>query len=350
MRSVDHIIVGHGLAGATLELELTKRGLHVVVVDRDEATTTSRVAAGLMTPITGKRFTTTPRWRELWPGAIDFYRDAEESLQGEFFHRLPAVRLFGDAEERERFARRREAVHDLIATVDDLEDGLVDERHVRNAFGGFRMLDTGRLDVAEFLASCRRALGDRLLVADLEAQDVVDDGDRIRVPRLELVAPRITFCEGFDLQPRHEIDFEAAKGEILSLRIKGLPASVTLHAQGLWLTPTGADSFLLGATYDWDRLDREPTDHAARELLDRIGIVLRADHEVIGHAAAVRPIVHGRQPVVGTIAEQPRMGIINGLGSKGALLAPFIARMYGDDLTRGQGIDPDFDVTRRRKP
>ena len=51
---LDFVIIGQGLAGTTLAWQLKWQGLRGVIVDRDDRTSASRVAAGLMTPATGK--------------------------------------------------------------------------------------------------------------------------------------------------------------------------------------------------------------------------------------------------------------------------------------------------------
>ena len=51
----DAIIVGQGLAGTTLAWCLLEAGLSVLVTDREEEVTSSKIAAGLITPITGQR-------------------------------------------------------------------------------------------------------------------------------------------------------------------------------------------------------------------------------------------------------------------------------------------------------
>ena len=49
------MICGQGLAGTLLAWELVRLGSRVVVVDPGETVTSSKVAAGIVTPITGKR-------------------------------------------------------------------------------------------------------------------------------------------------------------------------------------------------------------------------------------------------------------------------------------------------------
>src|ERR1700754_85545 len=71
-KSFDFVIVGQGLAGTALAWHLRWRRFRVLVLDRRDAVTSSRVAAGLLTPITGKRLALTWRFADLWPEAVAF--------------------------------------------------------------------------------------------------------------------------------------------------------------------------------------------------------------------------------------------------------------------------------------
>src|SRR5262245_56991254 len=105
MNRVDFVIVGQGLAGMTLAWQLRRRGQHVLVIDR-EGGGSSRIAAGLITPVTGKRLARSWRWDELFPAAVAFYRSLEVETGEAFFHQRPALRLFADEAERDEFDRR----------------------------------------------------------------------------------------------------------------------------------------------------------------------------------------------------------------------------------------------------
>src|SRR5215213_4280553 len=96
MRCVDFVIVGAGLAGTTLAWQLRRRGRSVLVLDRETGGAASRVAAGLVTPVTGKRLARSWRWDELFPAAVAFYREVEAEHGATFFHERPALRLFAD--------------------------------------------------------------------------------------------------------------------------------------------------------------------------------------------------------------------------------------------------------------
>ena len=99
--------------------------------------------------------------------------------------------------------------------------------------------------------------------------------------------------------------------------------------------------FRAGSTYEREQLDGEPTERGRSEIESRLREFLRLPFEVIDHAAAVRPIIRESRPVLGFHPEHPRIGIFNGLGSKGSLLAPFFAAQLADVLCGTGQLDPD---------
>jgi glycine/D-amino acid oxidase-like deaminating enzyme len=64
--------------------------------------------------------------------------------------------------------------------------------------------------------------------------------------------------------------------------------------------------------------------------------------------SAVRPIVKGRQALIGTHPAHPRVAFLNGLGSKGSLRAPWLARHLVEHLLDGAPLDPEFDLQDNR--
>src|SRR5258708_21923737 len=86
---VDHIIVGQGLAGSCLAIQLLNRGKKIMVFDEPEKNRASKVAAGLFNPVTGKRMTKSWKADEIFPCLFQFYSEAEKLLSNKFFHLLP---------------------------------------------------------------------------------------------------------------------------------------------------------------------------------------------------------------------------------------------------------------------
>ena len=68
--------------------------------------------------------------------------------------------------------------------------------------------------------------------------------------------------------------------------------------------------------------------------------------EVIDHAAAVRPIINESKALIGVHPADEHLAFFNGLGSKGALHAPFFAGSLAAHLADGAPLDEACDLRR----
>lgn len=346
----DVIIVGQGLAGSALAWRLAERGLSAVVVDRggvDEAgrPSASRVAAGLITPVAGKRLTIAKGFEQRWASARDFYRRVEETTGTELLTERPAVRVFIDEAERSRFLERaadaRFAEHARLAEPSELPPG-IDSR-----WGGFVLPGAARLHVAAFLESTRAWLvrSGSLVRADLDPERglVLHDG-YVEARGLDVTAKRLVFCQGHTAALPSQLTgapFASgkrtpAKGEVLTVEIPSLRTDRVTH-RGVWIVPDGSGTeskivgrYRVGSTNDWERLDSAPTEAGRDELLARLADAGVGQTRVVGHQAAVRPATSDRLPVYGFSPDEPRIGWLNGLGAKGSLWAPWAAGRLAD--------------------
>lgn len=327
----EFAIVGQGLAGTALAWQLLRRGRTVLVVDSERADSSSRIAAGLITPVTGKRLAESWRWKELCPAAVAFYRAIEAETGARFFHQRPALRLFAGAAERDELRRRDAGVlRGLVRVVEAPEC-------FDAPFGGFEMPDAARLDVPLYLDASRHYFRSRAayLAATVGPRDTFD-------------ARTVVFCCGFAPGPDPlfgSIRFNAAKGEMLTVRVRGLREARVVH-RGIWLGPLGDDLFRVGATYTWDPLDSLPTPEGRAEIEAKLRAFLKPPFEVVGHSAAVRPVIDAGHPALGRHPLHTRFAYFNGLGSKGSLLAPFFANQLAAHLCDEGDIDEQVNVAR----
>lgn len=96
----DFILVGHGLAGGILARTLSQQGYKLAVFDVYKATSASRVAAGLVNPLAGKRFAKSWLAEKFVPYARAFYQQLEKDLGINIWHSLPIFKLFSSVEEQ----------------------------------------------------------------------------------------------------------------------------------------------------------------------------------------------------------------------------------------------------------
>lgn len=91
---VDVLIVGQGICGTFLSRELDRVGLSYIVIDEVQPHTASRAAAGLINPVTGRRFVKTWMIDELLPFMRKVYDGAMlRPVQVVDFFPTPQMRL-----------------------------------------------------------------------------------------------------------------------------------------------------------------------------------------------------------------------------------------------------------------
>ena len=341
----DAIIVGQGLAGTTLAWHLQEAGQRVLIIDRDEAVTASKIAAGLITPVTGQRLALSWRVDEFLPVARKFYARIEKRTDTKFFHPRAAVRLFSTDAEPAAWMDRCQHPDFQMQMLTPQPSPVIRAEIADAPFGGFAM-QAAQLDVAAYLDASRAVLPCERMTLDWQ-RDVTLGADEIFVKghRTRLLMS----CEGFAAtrNPYFSwVPFRAAKGDILTVRFHGAMPQQSVH-RGIWIAPAAdADVFYVGATYDWETLDQVPSAAARDDLERQLKAFVRVPYTVLDHRAAVRPIIHESKPRIGVHPQHPRLGFFNGLGSKGALLAPWYAETLANSLVRGTTLSRDVDVAR----
>ncbi len=349
---LDFVVIGQGLAGTTLAWHLKWRGLRGLIVDRDDGTSASKVAAGLMTPVTGKRLV--PAWRldETWTAAEKFYRQVEAETHSQFLTQPGQVRLFESEESKAEFERRDWAEHPVEIRQPQM---LVDDTSIDAPLGGFELPTARRLDVPAYLGVSRKEFlaNDMLRIATLNpATDLKIENGTVHFSNPDVRAKRVIFCQGAlgaENPWFNDVEYKSARGEILTLKIDGLSETRIVN-QVVWLVPCGNGIFKAGSTYDFENLDLGATPAGRDEIVERLKKYLKLPFEIVGHESGVRPIVTERRPIIGVHRKLPQLAIFNGLGSKGSLLAPLVASQLAEHLFNGSSIEPELDYHVRFRP
>ena len=359
----DVIIVGQGLAGTALAWRLIAAGQRVLVMDAPRAVTSSRIAAGLITPITGKRMVIAPGMETHLASARSFYWDVEARTGARFFFERRAIRLFASEAERTVWAKRRDrAEYEPYLAADgeglaaggrslaadgrslaadgggSIDDGVCDV-----SAGGFTF-QGAQLDTVAYLEASRASFP--FIAAQLDwANSVVFEGNSVSVGGQR--ARRVISCEGYGAAQNPYfswVPFNAAKGDILTVRFHA-PVPPHCYHRGIWIAPTSErDVFLVGSTYDWSALDCVPSAEARDDIEAKLKAFWRVGYTVVDHRAAVRPIISRSNPKMGWHPQHPMLGIFNGLGSKGSLMSPWFADVFARNIVDGAAIPATSDI------
>ena len=139
--NVDVIIVGQGIAGTCLALSCIEQGMSILVIDDQTLSSSSRLSAGMFTPIFGKRLTLSWQVSELFPFALAFYKTYEKRFNQTFLYHHKTARLFTDTSEVDYFNKRKRDTQYSSFIGEDIDPGSFQQ--FKAEFGGFFINSSG---------------------------------------------------------------------------------------------------------------------------------------------------------------------------------------------------------------
>lgn len=320
--SGEILIVGQGLAGTMLAWEFERAGIAFSIADLGHAHAASKVAAGIINPITGQRIVKSWRVDTLLPIARESYRALEKELGVPIWRDMRVRRFYLNEGER-RVLAEKQARGDL-ADYASANDG-----------DGFWIEGAAQVDVALLIATARR----RWVGAGVLLETKVD-----------CLAARhehslVIDCSGAAGGPFGFVAWQFSKGESLTIQVAGLAPEVVLN-RGHWVLPIGGGLAKVGATHVPARCDRALTADARAVLEASATAMCGREFSIAAQEAGVRAYVADKKPVAGRHPDDSRLGVCNGLGAKGALFAPGLARQWVNHLNDGVPFDRELDVAR----
>ncbi|WP_299756231.1 FAD-dependent oxidoreductase [uncultured Pontibacter sp.] len=343
----DFIVVGHGLAGAILSYTLRKQGRRVLVIDEPRASAASRVAAGLLNPVAGKRFAKSWLADTFIPAADAFYDELEVHFGRQLFIHKPIYKIFSSIEEQNTWMAKS-ADSSWGDYILDTHTQSIHQPDIDDPYGGIMIGRGGYLQVAEMLDLLTQELLEQKMMLperfDVEQLQLTEGGVRYK----DAEAAHLIFCEGFQVvnNPYFKwLPIQPTKGEVLEVQTENYDPEC-IYNKAVYVVPVGDGRFKIGATYNWRQPDEEPTPQGQEELAERFGQITTQPFHVTGHWAGIRPAVRDRRPLAGTHPQFAQLSVFNGMGSKGVLMAPYLAQRFAAALAGTEEVMPEIHILR----
>lgn len=341
----DFIIVGAGLAGISFaETALLNNKTFTVI--SDDSQNSSSVAAGLYNPVILKRFSLPQDAAIHLEYMGPFYERMQRRLGVTFDHNLPVYRKFASVEEQNNWFQ--------AADKPVLEPFLFPEILHTNysglpaPFGFGKVVQTGYVDTVVLLEAYHDFLDKEVCLIKETFEHAALEVNEEFVTYKSIQARDIVFAEGFGIHAnpffRH-LPLDGTKGELLLIKAPGLGLDVAVNAS-IFILPLGNDIFKVGATYEWYDKTAVPTQAGKEELVEKLNELIDCDYEIIEHLAGIRPTVKDRKPLIGTHPQYKRVHLLNGLGTRGVMLGPSMAKELYESIISGNPVRREVGLQR----
>ncbi len=341
---IDYLIIGSGLAGIAYAETALQNNKSIVVIDSG-VISSSKVAAGLYNPVILKRFTPVWNAKQQLDELDLFYNHIENKLNNKFNFEIPILRKFFSIEEQNNWfvASDKAELNPFLST------NLITSKYsgIDSPYDYGKVNRTGYVDVAFLLEKYQEYLFlNKMFLKESFDYSLLKINNGIQYK--DIIAKHIIFAEGFGMHSNpyfNDLPLDGAKGELLVIKAPNLNLDVIINTS-VFILPLGNDLFKVGATYNWSDKTDLPTEEGKNELIERIKEIITCDFEIISHYAGVRPTVKDRKPLVGTHPIHSELHILNGLGTRGVMLAPSLAKSLFNKIENGTPLEKEINCNR----
>lgn len=355
------VIIGAGIVGASTAYHLTKAGVRVTVVDREEPGRATDAAAGIICPWLSQR--RNKAWYALARGGAAYYPSLIEQLHtdGEAhtgYKRVGAISLHTDETKLEKMMERALKRREEAPEIGDIR--LLSEGETKAMFpllsGDYRSVHVegaARVNGAALrlaLLNAARKYGAKIVHGSAELKKnqgqvhVIVDGEQLEADRIlvtagawarELLAPLTSF------------KVKGQKAQIIHLQTNHQSTGdwpVVMPPNDQYILAYDDGRIIAGATHEDDcEFNLQVTAGGMHEVLHKAleaapGLV---NSEFVEMRVGYRPFTPGFLPVVGHLPEFHNVFVANGLGASGLTVGPFLGKQLAKLV---MGETPDLDL------
>jgi glycine oxidase len=343
--TVDYIIVGLGLAGIAFAEELKEHQRSFVVFE-DDSQNSSMVAGGMYNPVVLKRFT--PVWNasEQLKKALPFYKKLEIFFNKKYNYPIDIYRIFKSIEEQNNWF----LASDKLLLQDYMIPEIIKNKNV-NIVAPFdlgKLTNTGRIKVKNLASDYRAFLKKNKILIQEKFDHKKIEFENGKINYKNVRSNNIVFCEGFGLKENiffNYLPMREAKGELLTIHAPELQVNCLIKS-AVFVLPLGKDMYKVGATFNWTDKTTSPTKEGRDELELKLRSVIKCKYKVVDHTAGIRPTVKDRRPLIGIHPKYRQLSILNGLGTRGVMIAPLMAEKLYEHIENAKQLDKEISIDR----
>lgn len=338
------LIVGAGLAGTCLAHRLLDQGVEVEILDSG-VNHSSAIAAGMVNPMVFRRMNQSWRLDEFLPEAKAFYLQIEQRLACSFFNPIVIRRFFSSEQERLLWLKKSQ-LQDYAIYLEKITPEDAQNTDAINTFGSGRVKNAFWINAPEWVAqnSAYFKAKQQLILGEFDSQkwqpqSRIYDGQKYDY---------VVFCLGYRQKEEATFSYlplQQTKGQTLLIESQQINATESLNRK-CFVLPIGENHFKVGATYEWNNATLNSTPEAKIQLAQNLAALGTYHYNILEQNAGVRPTVLDRRPLLGEHPKWRGVYIMNGLGTKGYMMAPTLARELTEHILSNKPLHPETVISR----
>lgn len=332
----EYLVIGQGLAGTLAAHALEDLGASFIIMDGLKPYSASAVAAGIIHPVSGRRFVKAWNYDVFVPEFKSVYGRIGDRLRFNPLKSLDMHISLGSTREENDFLSQAQRygysdqLHPLPATVENMQSSFC--RYGMPAF---------KVDIQNLVLLSR----ERWLRQNRFFKDHLDYRELRQIKTKwqyrNILADQVIFCEGCFVREnpwfRH-LPIVPNKGQIFLMDHNNENELDHIDRHTLLFTRMN-DQLWMGATYEWE-FDTPCPDSGGWEYLSRkLKSLMNKPPMIRVHASGLRPTVMDRKPIIASHPQFPNLWSINGFGTKGASIGPFVVNHFIQLVTGREKIN-----------
>ena len=333
-----------GIAGICYAETLYQNKKSFYVIDNKKPGS-SKIAAGIFNPTVLKRYNMTWNGEEFHKNAIIFFKKIENKYKNQIIFKNDILKVFSSFSDQNNWA-----VASQKPVLKEFLDSKIHTKKIKGVlteFGYGLVKKCGRISTLNLINEFKKKLNDNYLIRDFDFSKLFSDNKKIVYNNI--VSENIVFCEGYGITNNpffKNLPVTGSKGEFLIVKISNFSLNKIIKRSSIFIMPLENEHYWVGATYDNLDKKNKPTQLKKEWLIEKLESIITLPYKIINHKASMRPTTIDRRPMIGFHPDYKNIYLLNGLGSRGILLAPTLSFWLYNYIYYGLPFPEEVDLNR----
>ena len=343
----DFLIVGQGITGSIVAIQLKKNLKKIKLIDNGNHNSSSKVATGIVQPISLKRCNLSWRGREFYEFSDTFYKEINIESNIELYKPCELLRIFTSFEEQNNWiGKTHNEIYKNILKLNNKKLG-----KLKNKFGSGIVELCSHLSVNKFLDFVSS-----LFLKSAELKKDLFNADEIKIKNNRFhykgdIFSKVIMCDGVNALKNPMFNYLPIipnKGELLKVSSNILPPQIINC--GIFSLPENKNIFTIGSTYSNEDQKNKITMDAKEYLMKKLNKIINIDGiEITDQKFGFRPTSLDRKPLIGEHPIIKNLFTVNGMGSKAILMAPLLVSELLNYIYQKKPLDSMVNINRFTK-